>query len=199
VLGSQHPDLATSLVDHARASLVLGHPESALEASDRALAIAGALHPPGSYPVESARLRRGQALIALGRISEARRDLETVRKEFERALGSDHPLLADQLTALGEAALAERRPAEARAVLERAWEIRATNVADAGAREQTAFSLARAVWDSAPADRAHALQLGSEARDGYAAIPDLAPRLATVEQWLGTRPSRRARPSGLRR
>ena len=88
---------------------------------------------------------------------------------------------------------------EARAVLERAWEIRATNVADAGAREQTAFSLARAVWDSAPADRAHALELGREAREGYAAIPDLAPRLAAVEQWLDARTSRRARASGLGR
>jgi tetratricopeptide (TPR) repeat protein len=199
LLGSRHPDLAASLVNHARASLVLGHAERALQAADRALAIASALHTSGAFPIESARLRRGQALVALGRSPEGRRELETVRKAFERSLGSDHPLLADPLTALAEAALAEHRPADARALLERAWELRATHIADAGAREQTAFSLARAVWDSAPADRHHALELAREAREGFAAIADLAPRLAAVDRWLDTRAPRQGRASSLGR
>lgn len=117
-----------------------------------------------------------------------------MRTELERLLGSDHALLADPLTALGEAALAERRPTDARALLERAWDLRATHVADAGAREQTAFTLARAVWDSAPGDRAHALALAKEAREGYAAIPDLSARRELVDRWLETRTARRAKP-----
>ncbi len=91
------------------------------------------------------------------------------------------------MTVLGEVALAEGRPVDARAVLERAWEIRSTHVTDAGAREETAFALARAIWGSSEADRPHALELANEARDGYAAIPDLAPRLAVVQQWLDER------------
>ena len=47
-----------------------------------------------------------------------------------------------------------------------------------------AFALARAIWGSAEADRPHALELANEARDGYAQIPDLAPRLKVVRQWI---------------
>ena len=111
---------------------------------------------------------------------------------FERVLGRDHPFLADPMTGLGEVALAEQQAGRrARALLERAWEIRSTHIADGGVREQTAFSLAQAIWEAAPADRKHALELAAEARDGYAAIPDLAPGVALVERWLA---GRRARP-----
>ena len=113
--------------------------------------------------------------------------MEAVLDTFERVLGRDHPFLADPMTGLGEVALAERRPADAQALLERAWEIRSTHIADGGVREQTAFSLAQAIWDGAPADRKHALELAAEARDGYAAIPDLAPSVALVDRWLAGR------------
>ena len=88
-------------------------------------------------------------------------------------------------------ALAERRPADAQALLERAWEIRSTHIADGGVREQTAFSLAQAIRDAAPADRKHAFELATEARDGYMAIPDLAANVGLVDRWLA---GRRARP-----
>jgi hypothetical protein len=66
-------------------------------------------------------------------------------------------------------------------------------VTDAGAREETAFALARAIWESAAVDRPHALELADEARDGYAAIPDLAPRLAVVQRWIEEHTDARAR------
>jgi hypothetical protein len=62
--------------------------------------------------------------------------------------------------------------------------MRSTHLADAGVREETAFALARAVWEASPGDRPHALELAAEAREGYAAFPDLAPRLAVVERWI---------------
>jgi hypothetical protein len=113
-------------------------------------------------------------------------------------LGRDHPFLADPMTGLGQVALAERRPADAQGLLERAWEIRSTHTADGGVREQTAFSLAQAIWDAAPADRQHAVELAVEAREGYSAIADMAPRLALVDRWLAGHttkpaPSRRDR------
>ena len=153
--------------------------------------------PAESYEVGAARLVRGQALLALGRGAEARADMDAVLDTFERVLGRDHPFLADPLTGLGEVALAERRPADAQALLERAWEIRSTHIADGGVREQTAFSLAQAIWDAAPADRKHALELAAEARDGYTAIPDLGPSVGLVDRWLAGRRSRppTARPA----
>ena len=132
----------------------------------------------------AARLVRGQALIALERGGEARADMEAALETFERVLGRDHPFLANPLTGLGQVALGAGRPADAQGLLERAWEIRSTHTADGGVREQTAFSLAQAIWDAAPADRRHALELAGEAHDGYAAMPDLAPRLALVDRWL---------------
>jgi tRNA A-37 threonylcarbamoyl transferase component Bud32 len=190
-LGAAHPDLAASMINVARAVLVLGDPRRALEMANRAMTTVAAFLPAESYEVGTARLVRGQALLALGRGAEARADMDAVLDTFERVLGRDHPFLADPLTGLGEAALAERRPADAQALLERAWEIRSTHIADGGVREQTAFSLAQAIWDAAPADRKHAFELATEARDGYMAIPDLAANVGLVDRWLA---GRRARP-----
>jgi tRNA A-37 threonylcarbamoyl transferase component Bud32/tetratricopeptide (TPR) repeat protein len=201
-LGAVHPDLAASMVRLAKTVLVLGDARRAHETAGRALSVSGAFFPAESYEVGAARLVRGQALLALERIAEARPDLEAVRDIFERVLGRDHPFLADPMAALGEIALAQGRSADAQALLERAWEIRSTHTADGGVREQTAFSLARAIWDAAPAERKHALDLASEARDGYSGIPDLAARLNVIDGWLAARhprtvvrPSAPARPA----
>jgi eukaryotic-like serine/threonine-protein kinase len=191
-VGATHPDLAASMINLARAVLVLNDPRRGLEIANRALGIAGAFFPAESYEVGAARLVRGQALIALDRAAEARADMEAVLDTFERVLGRDHPFLADPMTGLGEVALAERRPGDAQGLLERAWEIRSTHIADGGIREQTAFSLAQAIWDAAPADRRHALELAAEAREGYSGIPDMASRLSSVDRWLAGRQGMRA-------
>jgi len=191
-LGTAHPNLAASMTNLARAILVLGDARRAHDIANRALSIAGAFFPAESYEVGAARLVRGQALIALDRAGEARADMEAVLDTFERALGRDHPFLADPMTGLGEVALSEHKPADAQALLERAWEVRSTHTADGGVREQTAFSLAQAIWEAAPGDRRHALELATEARDGYAAIADMAQKHALVERWLAGRHLSRA-------
>jgi tRNA A-37 threonylcarbamoyl transferase component Bud32 len=197
-LGAAHPDLAASMINLARAVLLLGDPRRALESANRALTIATAFFPAESYEVAAARLVRGQTLIALHRGAEARVDMESVLETFERVLGRDHPFLADPMTGLGQVTLAEHKPADAQALLERAWEFRSTHTADAGIREQTAFSLAQAMWEAAPADRKRALELAAEAREGYAAIPDMASEMALIDRWLATHhaghPSARAAP-----
>ena len=186
-LGAAHPDLAASLVNLSRATLMLDEAAEARDAAGRAFKLASAVFPADAYEVNAALLARAHALVALKRAAEARTDVTTVEASFEKTLGRDHPFLADPMTVLGEVALAEGRPLDARAVLERAWEIRSTHVTDAGAREETAFALARAIWGSSEADRTHALELANEARDGYAGIPDLAPRLAAVQRWIDER------------
>lgn len=191
--GGSHPELAASMTKLGKAVLILGDARRAHELAGRALTIAGAFFPAESYEVGAARLVRGQALLALDRPAEARADVEAVLDTFERTLGRDHPFLADPMAALGEVALAERRAADAQGLLERAWEIRSTHTADRGVREQTAFGLARAIWDASPADRKHALALASEAREAYAGIPDLAADLAAIDRWLASRHARAAR------
>jgi tetratricopeptide (TPR) repeat protein len=186
-LGPAHPDLAGALVSRSKAALMLDQADPALDAAARAYKIAGAVFPADAYEVNAALLARAHALVALKRAAEARTDVTAVEAAFEKTLGRDHPFLADPMTVMGEVALLEGRPLDARGVLERAWEIRSTHVTDAGAREETAFALARAIWGSSETDRTHALELAREAREGYAAIPDLAPRLAAVDQWIDER------------
>jgi hypothetical protein len=186
-LGSTHPDLAASLVSLSKATLMLGAAAEAYDVAGHAFKVASAVFPADAYEVNAALLARAHALVAVNRNAEARTDATAVEASFERMLGRDHPFLADPMTVLGEVALAEGRPLDARAMLERAWEIRSTHVTDAGAREETAFALARATWGSSEADRPHALELANEARDGYSLIPDLAPRLAAVQQWIDER------------
>jgi len=184
---SAQPELATSMVHLARAVLTLDEPERAMAMADRALTVADAIFPADSFEVATARLIRGRALVALDRAAEARADLEAVMAIFEPLLGRDHPFLAEPMTGLGEVALAEGRPMDAQGLLERAWEMRSTQTADGGAREETAFHLALAIWEASPTDRRRALELAAEARDGYAAMPELAHRLATVDRWLADR------------
>jgi hypothetical protein len=186
-LGPVHPELAASLVNLARSMLILDDPGPALEAAARAFKIVAAVYPADAYEVTAALLVRGEALAELNHAADAKADVQSALNGFERTLGRDHPFLAEPMTALGRVALLEGRPSEARGVLERAWEIRSTHVADAGAREETAFNLARAIWGSSQTDRAHALELAREAQEGYASIPDLAPRLAAVQTWLDER------------
>jgi tetratricopeptide (TPR) repeat protein len=179
--------LARALTGLSRAHRVLGDPDQALAAADRALAIAASVYPTASYEVGAVRLERGRALLALQRPQEARPDLEAARASFEKSLGADHPRLADPFTALGQLALAERRAVEAQALLERAWAIRSAHPADGGAREETAFALARALWEAGTAERRRAVSLVNQARDGYSALPDLASQLIAVETWVDAR------------
>ena len=93
--------------------------------------LAAAVFPADAYEVNAALLARAHALVALKRAAEARADVTAVEAAFEKTLGRDHPFLADPMTVLGEVALLEGRPLDARGVLERAWEIRSTHVTDA--------------------------------------------------------------------
>ncbi|MFL5307164.1 MAG: serine/threonine-protein kinase [Polyangia bacterium] len=189
--GDAHPELGGSLIHLSRAAAMLDDAPAAVSAATRALDTLAALFPPDSYEVGAAHLARARALLVAGR-ADAAADAEAARAAFERALGRDHPFLVEPMTVRGEVALAHGDAATARDLLERAWEIRSTQLADAGAREETAFALARAIWLSS-GDQAHALELAREARDGYGTLPDLAGRQAVVAGWIAGHPDRAAR------
>lgn len=187
--GLVHPELGLSLTHLSRAATMLDDGPAALGAAGRAVDVLAELFPADSYEVGAARLARGRALLAAGRPAEAASDLDAAGAAFERVLGRDHPFLADPMTARGQLELMRGQTGPARDLLERAWEIRSTQLADGGEREETAFALARAIWATS-GDHAHALELAREARDGYAAVPDLSARLAAVQAWLTTHPDR---------
>ncbi|HVY38238.1 MAG TPA: hypothetical protein VHM31_09885, partial [Polyangia bacterium] len=189
--GDAHPDLGASLIHLSRAADMLDDAPAALSAAARALDTLAALFPPDSYEVGAAHLARARALLAAGRAGDAAGDAEAAGAAFEGALGHDHPFLVEPMTVRGELALARGDAAAARDLLERAWEIRSTQLTDAGAREETAFALARAIWLSS-SDHAHALELAREARDGYGTFPDLAGRQAAVAGWIADHPDREA-------
>ncbi len=187
--GAIHPELGASLAHLSRAAVMLDDGAAALASATRSVEVLSDLFPADSYEVGTARLARARALAATGRAAEAAADLEAARTAFERTLGRDHPFLSDPMTVRGEIDLAGDDAAGARDILERAWEMRSTQVAEAGAREETAFALARAIWVTS-ADRSHALELAREARDGYGAYPDLAARRAAVDGWIAGHPDR---------
>jgi hypothetical protein len=187
--GAAPQELGASLTHLARAAGMLDDGAAALAAAGRAVDVQSALFPPDSYEVGAARLARARAQLALGRATDARADLDAARVAFERTLGHDHPFLADPMTAAGQLALAISDATRARDLLERAWEIRSTQLADGGTREETAFALARATWATA-GDDSHALELAREAQDGYAAFPDLGTRRMAVAAWIAAHPER---------
>ncbi|MES1210420.1 MAG: hypothetical protein ABUS79_31155, partial [Pseudomonadota bacterium] len=190
--GEPRPELGTSLIHLSRAAGMLDDVPAALAAAIRAVDTLADLFPADSYEVGAAHLARARALLGAGRAADAVADAEAARAAFELALGHDHPFLVEPMTVRGELALARGDAARARDLLERAWEIRSTQLTDAGAREETAFALARAIWLSSR-DHAHALELAREARDGYGTLPDLAGRQAVVAGWIAGHPDRSAR------
>jgi tRNA A-37 threonylcarbamoyl transferase component Bud32 len=187
--GAAPQELGASLTHLSRAAGMLDDGAGALAAAGRAVDIQAGLFPSDSYEVGAARLARARALLAVGRNPDARPDLDAARVAFEHTLGRDHPFLADPMTAAGQLALAIGDATRARDLLERAWEIRSTQLADGGTREETAFALARATWATA-GDDSHALELAREAQDGYAAFPDLASRRMAVTNWIAGHPER---------
>ena len=103
---------------------------------------------------------------------------------LERALGPQHPQLADVLTDIGIAQLGLRAPRNAVTPLRRAVALREAHPGDPTDLAEARFTLARALWDAGQ-DRPRARTLALEARDAYtAAGPRSKKNLAEVNAWL---------------
>jgi tetratricopeptide (TPR) repeat protein len=129
----------------------------------------------GIAEVHLARQQPGEAAEAA---SKAIALLDGTRKPRERER-------AHALALLGRAALADRRPREARDLLARAHALAAVHDHEPGRRADIGFALARATA-AAGGDHAEAVRLARDARAVYAAEPWFAPRLAEVDAWLGS-------------
>jgi serine/threonine protein kinase/tetratricopeptide (TPR) repeat protein len=182
VLGPDNPDVGMSegnialvLQDLGRYQEGLAHVERAIDIETRGF---GAEHPELAIQLSN----RGEMLNALGRHREARQSFVRARIIWERELGLDCRYLAYALTGIGESYLAERDAASALAPLERAYKIRQDKETDPARQGETAFALARALWE-ANVDRARAIDLGDSARRAYERAA-LTARRADVDVWL---------------
>ena len=161
-----------------------GDAARALRLSDRALEIASAHGEDAASVLPDLLVSRGEALLAVGRPDDAAASCARAlaRMESEDRVSPGKLYEPDPLTCLGEAELRRGRAEPALAHLER-------GVALVRRHEQATlsfarFALARALR-AAGRDPARARALAVEARAGLEALPELAPRLAEVDAFLG--------------
>jgi tetratricopeptide (TPR) repeat protein len=182
VLGRDHPDVGFSEGNLSNALQSLGRNEEALVHVDRAISLLEKGLGSGHPELASQLNNRGEVLNALGRPREARRSFERACAIWERELGPESRLLAYGLTGIGQTYLAEENAAGALVPLNRAMRIRESLETDQAKRAETAFALARALWD-ANRDRVRAQLLAEQARESYAkAGAKNVP--ASVTAWL---------------
>jgi tetratricopeptide (TPR) repeat protein len=148
----------------------------------------GAEHP----EVAMAHNNLGSVLSSQGRIEEAEREHRIALEVAEKVLGRRHPNLAASQHNLGYVLMERKRYADALVLLEESWSTRSTAPVSGTERALTAFTLARALWETR-GDRARARALAETARDiELAGGPRRAKQLAKVEAWLRQHPAVRA-------
>jgi hypothetical protein len=189
VAGPDNPGLSTDLDNEAIALVMLGRPAEAVPIYRHALALLASVQRSGNGEAFT-RFSLARALRSLGKPAAA---LDEDRRAVAIYDQVQPPVtwIGEALTGEGEDLLALARAHEAIAPLERALVLRSRPGADPEDRANTAFALARALWDGG-ADRARALDL---ARDARAVIAPFAERygayhaeaLIRIDGWLATR------------
>jgi tetratricopeptide (TPR) repeat protein len=184
-LGPDHPDVATSLDNLANA--YQDSPAEGLVLRERALAIREKVLGPDHPDVALSLTNIAGVHQAAGNHAEAIPRYERAVAVFEKAMGPDHPYVSDPLIGLAQIAIAEQRPGEAVPLAERALARKEQSGSVASALAFPRFVLAQALW-AAPVDggrdRARAVRLAEQAREGHAAAKGSAEALAEVEGWL---------------
>jgi serine/threonine protein kinase/tetratricopeptide (TPR) repeat protein len=180
-------ETVTALSNIGEAELAMNEPTTALRDFTDGLAMCeqalGAAHP------LCARLIgwRGETERRMGRLDAARSDFERSIVAGEKALGPKHPQLTTALLGLGRVELSRNAAARAKAPLERGLAILGNEPGEGLTAPDLKFALAQALW--ATGDRARAVELATQAREGYSAAG--APGKASVGEvssWLSRHP-----------
>jgi len=194
-LGTDHPDVAISLNLLADVLNEEGRPAEALPVARRAVEIFSKNGDPESDLLGSAQNATGNALIALGRGTEAEASYSAELRIYQRLFAPSERPMAFPLQGLGEARVLEGAPGPAIEFLERALRIQvetgeplAFNIAE------TRYWLARALWESGK-DRRRAVQLAAKAKNDLSAH-ETPLRERAVAQWLAEHQLRSPRHSG---
>jgi tetratricopeptide (TPR) repeat protein len=186
-LGPDHPSVATVLGNLANLAVERGEHREAKAMYERALAIfEGSLGP--RHPHVAAILGNlANALAALGDERGAKAMYGRSLAILEETLGADHPDVAHPLAGIGRLALAQKRPADAIAPLERA-----VRILEAGGVPGREVALARAaladaLW-AAKRDRGRAIELGERVVEELRAVgPGARDELVAAEAWVADR------------
>jgi tetratricopeptide (TPR) repeat protein/predicted Ser/Thr protein kinase len=166
-LGDEHPNVARLTFNMAELCKLMGQPDAAMTEYRRAIDLFEKAFGPDHPDV-------GRALNNLASVQYDEHQYDESLKHYaaslavvEKALGPDNPSLGYPLTGLGLVHIADGRPAEAIAPLERSLKLRAADDVDPVDRGDTQYALARALW-AADLDKTRALELAKEAIAQYA-------------------------------
>lgn len=133
----------------------------------------------------------GELHLKAGSWAQAAQAFERALAIDEIALGPDHIALAYDLSGLGHALTRLGKPARAVPLLERAVKLRDVEGYDPFQLADARFRLAEALWATPAGDRARAIRLAEQAREGFASDPAAGDEVAKVDAWL--KPRRRSR------
>jgi tetratricopeptide (TPR) repeat protein len=183
VLRPDDPDIGRSLINYAEVLDRLGDDRGALVEVDEALRLLVAAYGPNAVIVALALSDRGEYLAKTGRFEAAQASFQDALSRWQAHVEADNQFLAYPLTGLGQALLALGRAGQARAPLERAWKIREAREPSPAQRGNTAFALARALWETG--HRRRARELAQTARSAYEiGAPLHVQETRDVDLWL---------------
>jgi tetratricopeptide (TPR) repeat protein len=180
-LGPLHPDAATSAINVGLALHELGRDADAEPIASRAVETLEHVLGPDSAQLAIALLDHAEIATSLGRYADARRDLERALSIWRRS-GADPFFIAYGQLDLARLELAEKRPVEARRLVEGSVDTIAKQDAQAGALAR--FVLAESLW-AERRERARAESLARQARSTLVAANAPAHKVAEVDTWLG--------------
>jgi hypothetical protein len=125
----------------------------------------------------------GEAHRLRGELGEATKWFQRGVAILEKAVGPDHPDLADGLLGIGRVQLAKRAAASSLAPLERALAIRTAQPGDGLRLADIRFTLAEALWQTG--SRPRAVKLAQLAQGTYQGLGERGRRkLAESDAWL---------------
>ncbi|MFT3711171.1 MAG: serine/threonine-protein kinase [Archangium sp.] len=160
--------VTTSLTNLADLYMDAGRLEDALASIDQSLAILAKILVGDHLRVVGNLHTRGNVLLALGRLDEAKSSYADSLAMSERVKGKEHVLGADAIEGLAAVALEKHQPLDAIPLLERALSLRERSPASTVIDARPKFLLARALWESGK-DVPRAKELLEAARSGFAA------------------------------
>lgn len=187
MLGPDHPEVGAARCNLANALASLGEGEASETEYRRAIGIFVSSLGKGHPHVAIARANLAAGLRSQGLLAEAKAEYERALEGLEAALGHQHPDLATVRANLADVLLAEGQVSEAFELASLAWEQHQHESVPPALRGDTAFLLARALWeiDGSTDARARATALATGAladyeRAGSAAVGRDEP----VRGWL---------------
>ena len=193
--GGDSVDTALSEDGLANVYLWLNDGPRALAASLQALATYESAGGSDGQLLADLRSNQGEALNLVGKPAEAIEMFHKAIAVFKGgAIKEDSLIMSYPLTGLGQSYLRLGRSADAVPVLERAMRIRDRDEPLIANRSETRFALGRALWESG-GDKARAVALATQARDGYAKSPGpmAGVKVMEVETWLAAHHPRHGR------